>query len=436
MIRTLAAAAVCCLATSASAGDLPPLEANTIATVSQSIYLTHAPDDSRLFVCTRSGQIRVLQQDGTLIGTFLNITGSVSTTFEGGLLGLAFHPDYANNGYFYVHYTRAGLVTVVSRFQVTGDPNVANAGSEMKLFEVTQPADNHNGGWIDFSPNDGYLYIALGDGGFSGSGQARAQDTTGQFLGKMLRIDVDGDDFPGDPLRNYAIPPSNPFVGVTGDDEIWAYGLRNPFRCSFDKATGDLWIGDVGEGSWEEIDFQPASSTGGENYAWGCMEGNACLGNQCTCNSPSLSDPVKVYNHAAGISVTGGSVYRGPVAALNGTYFYADYGSGRIWSMKYDGVTESEFVDRTSEMGSQQGVVAFGYDVDGNVYIVTLSGAIRKIGYNVFGDVDGDLVVGFNDLLIVLASWGPCSGGCPADTNNDGNVDFIDLVNVLSSWTI
>ena len=246
------------------------------------LFVAHAPaDSSRVFIVEQfNARILILEIPSNVLDpvAFLDINDRViGTGDERGLLGLAFHPDYANNGLFYVDYSRNGDGdTVVSEFQVSVDPDVADPLSERILLTIDQPQSNHNGGWIDFSPLDGYLYIATGDGGNfcdTGTGHTagigNAQDITANLLGKLLRID---------PLAAvpYGIPLDNPFVGIAGDDEIWAYGLRNPWRPSFDRLTGDLYIADVGQDLSEEISFQPASSTGAENYGWRCREGNAC----------------------------------------------------------------------------------------------------------------------------------------------------------------
>jgi glucose/arabinose dehydrogenase len=466
--RTLAAAALA-LATVAHAGP-PALTTESVGFVSDAIFLTHAPNDaSRLFVVQRGGEISIIK-DGTLLATpFLDISTRVDTTFEGGLLGMAFHPGYEKNGLFYLNYTRTNggsLTTVIAGFTVSANPDVADAGSAVTVIEVDQSAANHNGGWIGFGPNDGYLYIPLGDGGFGGpgSGGSRAQDLTDQLLGKVLRLDVNGDDFPADAMRNYAIPPTNPFVGITGDDEIWAYGLRNPWRASFDRETGDLWIGDVGAGSREEIDFQPAASAGGENYAWACMEGFICDSNsQCTCPSPTLTLPIHDYAHTLGCAVTGGAVYRGcAIPGLEGTYFFADYCSDMIWSLRYDGSTVSDFQDRTAELDPPDGIlrdiVCFGEDALGELYVVSLTGTIHKIipavpptddpcaepacAADITGPGGGpDGVVDALDLLRLISQWGsPCNGACDADITGpvagtpDGNVDALDYLLMISQW--
>ena len=318
--------------------------------LSSPIFVTHAPgDSSRLFIAQRGGAIRILNlQTGVLETTpFLTMSG-ISTDGEGGFLGLAFHPNYFNAGTpgfgkFYVDVTtNSTTVTHIREFEVSaGNPNVANAASLREILSFAQPQTNHNGGWVGFSPNDDYLYIATGDGGGSNdtgtghtAGTGNAQDITANFLGKMLRIDPTGDDFSADTARNYAIPLTNPMrAGVgnpaddVGDDEIWAYGLRNPFRDSFDRVTGDLWIGDVGQGAREEVDFQPGNSTGGENYGWRLREGTIAtpgVGGTCT----GCVEPVYDYDRDAdafgGVVITGGYVYRGPDPTLQGKYLFLD----------------------------------------------------------------------------------------------------------------
>ena len=223
------------------------------------------------------GQIRILINGTVLPTPFLDIHELVSCCGEQGLLGLAFHPDYANNGFFYVDYTDVNGNTKVARYTVSkNDPNIADPNSVFPILSQSQPFSNHNGGQLAFGP-DGYLYIALGDGGSGGDPQENGQNLQ-TWLGKILRVDVNGDDFPGDPNRNYAVPPDNPFVGNPNAlEEIWAYGVRNPWRCTFDRVTGDFFIADVGQNSWEEINFQPAASTGGENYGWDVLEGMHCF---------------------------------------------------------------------------------------------------------------------------------------------------------------
>src|SRR5205823_2713418 len=284
------------------------------------------------------GKIRVFRQGtGQLADTpFVQVAG-LSQGNEQGLLGLAFAPDYAQSGLFYVNFTDAGGTTHVRRFRVSAaNPDVADPATATTVLTVPQPFANHNGGWLGFGPRDGLLYVALGDGGSEGDPRRLGQDR-GQLLGKMLRIDVNRNDFPGDPTRHYAIPPSNPFLPQAGvRPEIWAYGLRNPWRNSFDRLTGDLWIGDVGQDEREEVNFQPAASTGGENYGWRLREGTRNTGLDPIPPQARLTDPVVEYTHDEGSGVVGGYVYRGSaVPGLAGTYFLADI-SGPVWTLRFD----------------------------------------------------------------------------------------------------
>ncbi|MEX2188589.1 MAG: PQQ-dependent sugar dehydrogenase [Pirellulales bacterium] len=371
--------------------------------LSRPVFITPAPgDDSRLFIVEQhTGRIKILNTADNSINAapFLDIDGN-ATGNEQGVLGLAFHPDYANNGRFYVNLTASGGngTTEIRQYQVSANPNVASTNFT-RLLSYTQSDANHNAGWMAFNPaltpeTTQYLYIAAGDGGAgndTGSGHTEpggnAQDITDNRLGKMLRIDVNGDDFPADANRNYAIPPTNPFVGATGDDEIWAYGLRNPWRNSFDRATGDLWIADVGQGQREEVNFQPAASAGGENYGWRVMEGTRCnrTGDPLPCNDPSFTPPVHEYNHdsSGGFSITGGYMYRGPIEAIQGQYFFTDYVSNNIWAFKYDGATKTEFAQWNSRLftdaGSLANLSSFGEDNAGNVYLVSLDGEIHRM---------------------------------------------------------
>lgn len=350
--------------------------------LSSPVFATSPSDDfQRLFIIERPGRIKILFNGQILPTPFLDIVGRVQSGGERGLLGLAFHPDYNNNGYFYLNYTNTSGNTVVSRFEVTTNPDSADSSSEVVLLTISQPYSNHNGGMIAFGPNDDYLYIGMGDGGSGGDPQNRAQSDS-VLLGKMLRIDVDG----GSP---YGIPPDNPFVGP-GDplDEIWAKGLRNPWRFSFDRLTGDLYIGDVGQNAWEEIDFQSASSSGGENYGWRLMEGDHCYNPPNNCDPGGLTYPIYEYSHSGSpykCSITGGYVYRGNVIPdLQGTYFFADYCSDQIWSFSYDGNNIAEFTDRTVELAPDSGyainnISSFGEDGSGELYVVDLGGEVFKI---------------------------------------------------------
>lgn len=355
------------------------------AMLSSPTYLTHAPgDEDRVFVIEQGGDIEILDQaDGSSIGTFLTLP-SVSGE---GLQGLAFHPSYASNGHFYVYYENGGQTQVV-RYTVSGDPDLADAGSAHTVIEILQPAASHNGGWIGFGP-DGYLYLPLGDGGSQNDPDDNGQNIVGELLGSVLRIDVNGDDFLADPNRNYAIPSDNPFVGVTGEDEIWAYGLRNPFRSSFDRLTGDFYIADVGQAAREEIDFQPASSGGGENYGWRLREGKITnpavdIGGP---QPPDGVDPVYDYTHGSGneegFSITGGYVYRGNLSSIRGKYFFADFVSERIWSIEHDGTNVTLFEDWTRDLVPEATtidmIVGFGEDAMGSLYIVDYGGQVFRI---------------------------------------------------------
>ncbi len=389
--RTLGLAGFFCGVWPAVAGATPLTTVRVAAGLNDPLFVTYAPDDFvRIFIVERSGRIKILKDGVLLSSAFLDLAPNLTAGGEQGLLGLAFHPDYQTNGAFFVNYTDTSGRTVVARYGVSADPDVADTTEEI-LLRIAQPFENHNGGWIGFGP-DGYLYIATGDGGDANDPGNRAQDTQSQLLGKMLRIDVDGNDFPGDTLRNYAIPPDNPFVGQVEDDEIWAYGLRNPWRCSFDRQTGDLYIGDVGQDAREEIDFQPAESLGGENYGWRCMEGTACTGlSGCTCNDASLTLPVHDYVHRPPTcnSVTGGYVYRGSaIPGLAGTYFFAEFCKAQIWSFRMSGGSVVDFQERTSELAPMVDAIqlpsSFGEDAFGELYICDFAdGEVYKIVSNI-----------------------------------------------------
>ncbi|MGE3164314.1 MAG: PQQ-dependent sugar dehydrogenase [Planctomycetota bacterium] len=374
----------------ADAGGTPLTAVRVAQGVTGAVLVTAPPDDfGRLFIVQQGGTIRILNLvTGQLLPTpFLNIASQIVSGGEQGLLGLAFHPDFATNGFFFVSFTNSSGSSVIRRYTVsTTNPNVADTSTAFPIILQSQPASNHNGGMIAFGP-DGYLYFGLGDGG-GGNDSFNTSQNTGTRLAKMLRLDVDGPDaFPASANDNFAIPATNPFVGPGNPlDEIWAIGLRNPWRWSFDRLTGDLWIADVGQGAWEEIDFQPAASLGGENYGWRCMEGNVCTGlGACTCFSAALTGPIHVYSHSLGCSVSGGNVYRGmAIPDLDGTYFFADFCTARIWSLRYDGTSVSAFEERTSELDPPGtitigSIAGFGEDAMGEVYICDLGGEVFKI---------------------------------------------------------
>jgi glucose/arabinose dehydrogenase len=314
----------------------------------------------RLFIIEKVGRIRILQDGQLLDQPFLDISDRVdSSGNEQGLLGLAFHPQYAQNGRFFVNYTDNNGDDVIWRFQVTGDPNVADPNSEVKLLGIDDPFENHNGGVLAFGP-DGYLYAGFGDGGSQGDPFGNAQNK-GSLLGKILRVDVNS----GDP---YAIPADNPF-----GNEVWAYGLRNPWRLSFDRLTGDLFIGDVGQNTWEEIDYLPAGSPSGTNFGWNLREGMHDYNGSA---SPEFTEPIAEYSHQeGGCSVTGGYVYRGSMPEWNGIYLYGDYCTGLIWGLiQSDGGWQKQLlfdVDFT--------ITTFGQDASGELYMLSDSGGVYRL---------------------------------------------------------
>ncbi len=335
------------------------------------VGITHVDDDSgRLFVTLRDGRIMVIRNGVVVPTPFLDLRSIVLSGGEQGLLGLAFHPQYTLNGFFYVNYTDLAGDTVIARYRVSPfDHERADPNSAKVLLRIDQPFANHNGGQLAFGP-DGFLYIATGDGGSGGDPGNRAQ-SLGTLLGKILRIDVDS----GDP---YAIPPTNPFAGSPGArGEIWAYGLRNPWRFSFDRDTGDLFIGDVGQGQWEEVNFQPAFSGGGENWGWRCLEGTHPF-NTDNCNLNVLEPPILEYGHHEGphCSVTGGFRYRGLIHPdLQGVYFYGDFCSGWIFGAREtpSGWTTELLIDTELRISS------FGEDQAGEIYVADIAGTIWRI---------------------------------------------------------
>ncbi|MGH7630425.1 MAG: PQQ-dependent sugar dehydrogenase [Gemmatimonadales bacterium] len=365
-------AALGCSDSSATPGDL----ALALETVSDELVfpvdLTSPPGDPRLFVAEKGGRIRIIESGAVLPTPFLDLSDRVSTGGEQGLLGLAFDPDYATNGRFIVNYTDLAGDTRISAFRVSADADLADEASEVLILGVDQPFANHNGGQLTFGP-DGYLYVGLGDGGDANDPQGNGQSLT-TLLGKLLRIDVDG----GVP---YAIPPDNPFAATAAARaEIWSYGLRNPWRFSFDRLTGDLYIGDVGQREIEEIDVSPAASGAGRgvNYGWDVMEGRECFEPSSGCDQSGLVLPAAQYNHGDGCSVTGGYVYRGSaIPALQGTYFYSDFCSGWVRSFRYsNGEAAEEREWAALEAGN---VTSFGQDAAGELYILAAGGTVYRI---------------------------------------------------------
>jgi glucose/arabinose dehydrogenase len=341
---------------------------------SRPVDLQHAGDGSnRLFVVEQAGRIFVFDNNPTVPSKaqFLDIRGKVNSGGnEEGLLGLAFHPSFKDNGYFYVNYTATSpRRTVISRFTVsTGDPNAAEVSSEHVILEFNQPYSNHNGGQITFGP-DGYLYIATGDGGSGGDPQNNSQNRR-NLLGKILRIDVDR----ASDSRNYSIPPDNPWAGNDAgfSEEIWAYGLRNPWRFSFDTVSGRLWTADVGQNRFEEINIIEK----GRNYGWRIMEGFACYNPPSGCDQTGLELPIFAYAHDQGKSVTGGFVYRGNARPeLDGSYLYADFVSGRLWSLRLDptGEASNELL-----LSTGHNISSFGVDESNEIYLCSFDGSILR----------------------------------------------------------
>jgi glucose/arabinose dehydrogenase len=442
--------------------------------LSSPIYMTYAPGDrSRLFIVERgtpsnstsaTASIKILNMNtGQVNATpFLTISG-IDNNGEGGLLGLAFDPNYQTNGKFYVDLTaddsdpNTVFSGYVRQYKVSANPDIAGTSFD-PVISWGKPQNNHNGGWIGFSPIDHDLYIGVGDGGGgfdSGTGHnssiGNGQDKT-VLLGKMLRIDPSGDDFPADASKNYKIPPTNPFAGATaGADEVWAYGLRNPFRNSFDRLTGDLWIGDVGQGEREEIDKQLAGAAGGANYGWRLREGDIQTPTVGGAAPADYVAPVYSYTHPstsvppaspaafAGIVVTGGYVYRGPDPSLQGKYFFFDSlntastADDNYWM--FDPANPTGTVTNinsllTANTGTHQFPVSYGEDAAGNLYIAYIgSGEIYRLATaHIAGDYDYDGDVDNSDYSIWRSTLGNAVATAPADGNGNGVVDAADYV--------
>ncbi|MGE3241326.1 MAG: sorbosone dehydrogenase family protein [Pirellulales bacterium] len=430
------------------------------------VFATHAPGDrDRMFVLEKGGAIKIVNlQNNTVSGTFMSI-GDTDSAGEGGLIGMAFHPNYFKQGEtgfgkFYVYVTvdnggtpidgvNSAFTSRIREYSVTADPNVADPATKNEVLSWLHPLDNHNGGWIGFNPevNPGdpqYLYINSGDGGKQGDPDNNAQTITNERLGKILRIDVNSDDFSEDDTRDYAIPPSNPFVGTTGDDEIYAYGVRNPWRGSIDRLTGDYWVGDVGNGAREEIDMIPYGKTGSNNLGWRRFEGN----NDSQPAQPIPADYIPpVYDYLRttpagfeGRAVNGGYVYRGPDPSLQGLYFFSDSQVKNTWTIDPLAANPPSTVDNIdTELGTLYAnnvgtMVSFGEDAVGNLYIVDYaggtSGEIYRIVTNevIAGDYNADGLVDDADYAVWNANYGATAGaGLAADGNHDNVVDAADF---------
>ncbi len=437
------------------------------------VCVTHAPDDfSRLFLVNQFATIQIARLPAFTIDATPFITiPNVSAGGECGLLGMAFHPDYASNGYFYVFICRGSPVGAPSVMRFTrnpGNPDLADPASAANVINLGGGNGIHNGGWIGFGP-DGYLYVSVGEGGNAAS----SRDITSNLRGKIVRIDVDGDDFPADDNKNYRVPPDNPFVGIEGDDEIFAYGFRNPWRCSIDFATAQLWIGDVGS-SREEIDVLPLSSPN-RDYGWNCQEGavnNCGAGSNIVLPLAHYRNPPEPPLNISGNAVMGGEVYRGcALPQIRGRYFFGDL-SGDVVSFVPSGSTVTSVVNHTATFAISQ-PYGFGHDAYGEVY-VTSPGRITKIRSSLtigpdcnnngvsdacdlragqltdangdgipdecggLGDFDHDGSVGLSDLTVMLSAFGACAGDQAyqnaADFNSDGCSDIQDLASLLSRF--
>ncbi|MGQ0603130.1 MAG: PQQ-dependent sugar dehydrogenase [Anaerolineales bacterium] len=344
--------------------------------LSQPVHVAHA-GDGRLFIVEQPGRIRIFKNGSLLSTPFLNISSTganrVKCCGEEGLLSVAFPPGYGSTrDSFYVYYVNASGNLVIARYRVTANPDVADVNSEQIVLPINHPTNsNHNGGQLAFGPNDGFLYIGPGDGGSGGDPPNNAQNTN-QLLGKILRVDVET----GSPLT-YTVPASNPFFGQSGyRSEIWALGVRNPWRFSFDRQNGDLYIGDVGQGAWEEIDRQAGTSTGGQNYGWRCYEGNADYNTSGCGARSSYTFPIQEYDHSLGCSVTGGHVYRGTqYPNMQGVYFYADYCSGRIWGLQFNGTSWQNRL----LLDTAYNITGFGEGFDSEVYLTETGGGIYRL---------------------------------------------------------
>jgi glucose/arabinose dehydrogenase len=343
--------------------------AEIAAGLSAPLYLTSPAGDSRLFVVEQAGRIRIIKNGTVLTKPFLDITSRVSSGGERGLLSVAFHPSYRTNGFFFVNFTDLAGNTRVERFAVSSDPDVADPGTSKLILTVVQPFANHNGGLNVFGP-DGMLYIGMGDGGSGGDPFGNAQNRM-TLLGKILRIDVDH----GDP---YAIPFDNPFVAqLSARGEIWAQGVRNPWRFAFDRGSGLLYVADVGQDRFEEVDVVTATRAG-VNYGWNTMEGSTCF-LAATCDQQGLELPVLVYGHSNGAcSITGGYVYRGTaVPEITGRYFYSDYCAGFLRSFHYENGVAGE--QRSWDVGSIGSITSFGEDATGELYLTSSNGRVYRL---------------------------------------------------------
>jgi len=349
------------------------LEASGLDPLTQ---VTSARDGSgRLFLVERRGIIKVFKNGAVQAGSFLDMRTRVEAGGERGLLGLAFHPKFASNGLLFVYYTRPGGDIVIARWRANADRSAVMPSSFTPLLVIEHSAaSNHNGGGIAFSPRNGYLFAAVGDGGGAGDPENDALNKTRNLLGKVIRINVNGTG--AGRYGTYSVPSSNPYVGRSGLNEIWAYGLRNPWRISFDRSSGTFYVADVGQGSWEEVNRESANSPGGRNYGWHVMEGRHCYkATSCSLSGDTL--PVTEYSHGSGrCSITGGYVYRGPTqTALVGYYVFADFCTGRIYTLPVGG----SHADLELQADTDEQITSFGESDDGELYAVTIGGKLFRV---------------------------------------------------------
>jgi glucose/arabinose dehydrogenase len=471
----LVAVGMLCLACAGGKAPAQQFKATPVATgLAYPLNVTSAPGDpSRLFIIEQRGKIRVVDVSPTgaysLRATpLVDLTSQLSSTYlEYGVLGLAWHPDWVHNGIFYVTYTPGSSATLADwallRFKTAvGNPSVADMTTQTTILRIPYTITQHRAGWIAFGP-DGYLYATTGDGGENDPSNAGADPTV--LRGKVLRIDVNGPDgipgtadddgFPADPLKNYRVPVDNPFVVnppvVNAAPEIWAYGLRNPWRASFDRVTGDLWIGDVGQNAWEEVDYGPAG-VGGRFYGWRCLEGTHASGlSGCGSPLPPSIPPAFEYPHsgtgvATGSSVTGGYVYRGcAMPSLRGTYFFGDWG-GKVWTATPSNGALTNVVNRTAELAAPGTLVSFGEDAYGELYFVnwsTSAGAVYKIEPRALDGPDCN-ANGKPDLCDIARGVSmdrngngipdECEPPCAADFNHDLTLSSQDIFDFINAW--
>lgn len=422
--------------------------------LTEPVAISSPPGDStHVVVCELPGRLIVLSTTTGAVRSepLLDIRPLVSEFGDGGLLGFAFDPQFQTNGWVYLFYNALPSPQddrVLARYTVNPATLVADPASGVTIWRYSRSI-GHNGGWIGFSPANGFLYLSSGDGGTAFTAPDipnRAQNIINEVQGKVLRIDVRGDDFPGDPLRNFRIPPSNPFVGITGDDEIWALGVRNPWRCAFDRLTGDFYIADVGQSDWEEINYEPMGSPGGRNYGWKCMEGNHCTGFDggagCVCFAGNMTLPIFEYGHTTGRSITGGIVYRGgAIPQWQGRYFFADFEVARVWSVRVVQGVATDLREHTDELRSGppgtpsiSWISAFGEDHAGEMYLCDyIGGTIYKVSPNPcqgdFNDIGGVTV---QDIFDFLDAW--FSMASVADFNYSGIISVEDIFDFLDSW--